>query len=520
MASLMPAGKQQYFDNVGDPLVGGKLFTYEAGSVSTPLATFADAAGTTPNTNPVVLDARGEAVIFWNGSYKVRLEDSLGNLIWTEDNLRDPISAAFAYTDNLRTDLADATDAAKGAGLSGWGGTRNYAVGTIGWAPKQLEFSAKWFGVLDDGSDQSANIQAFLNLLAPTGGIAFFPKPTTRYQFGASISVPASVGIRGEGKWATIFRYTGTSFAFIPQNQNSSVMFADFTLQLSGNGATGFDYSQWISSTMRSVRIAQQGGATTLTGISANITNVAWTSYFNTFIDCTTDGLATHVFIDASVAQAANRWRFISHTFLSGANAFDIRRVQGIQIVSPVFNELTGFAISTGGAGKVSDRVTVSDAVFESNVGGTLFGIGVTTNRFRCTGYKIFAGVVGLATGIGTRGFVIGEWDDGIMWSGSATPTTTSSIFQDDNVGAKLTGMQSLSSTLVAGKNLCGTDTFAAAGSRTIIFPRPEADAAFRVFIMGRANENFWVTAPTINGFTANSSNAASTAQFDWFIVR
>ena len=85
MASLMPNGKQQFTSASGAPLVGGRLYTYAAGTV-TPKATFSDAAGTVANTNPLVLDARGEALIYWSGAYKVVLQDASGNSLWTVDN--------------------------------------------------------------------------------------------------------------------------------------------------------------------------------------------------------------------------------------------------------------------------------------------------------------------------------------------------------------------------------------------------------------------------------------------------
>jgi hypothetical protein len=42
-----------------------------------------------PNTNPVILDARGEAVIFWTGVYKVVLKDASDVTIWSVDNIMD-----------------------------------------------------------------------------------------------------------------------------------------------------------------------------------------------------------------------------------------------------------------------------------------------------------------------------------------------------------------------------------------------------------------------------------------------
>lgn len=86
MASLLPNGKQSFETSAGTPLVGGRLYTYAAGT-TTPKATYADAAETTPNTNPVILDARGEATVFWSGAYKVQLRDALDAVIWTVDGV-------------------------------------------------------------------------------------------------------------------------------------------------------------------------------------------------------------------------------------------------------------------------------------------------------------------------------------------------------------------------------------------------------------------------------------------------
>lgn len=86
MATLLPEGKQSFTDSEGKPLVGGKVYTYDAGT-SSPRPTYADAAGTVPNTNPIILDARGEATIFWSGAYKVVLKDAADNTVWTTDGV-------------------------------------------------------------------------------------------------------------------------------------------------------------------------------------------------------------------------------------------------------------------------------------------------------------------------------------------------------------------------------------------------------------------------------------------------
>lgn len=90
---LSPTPKFQAFDNNGRPLVGGKLFTYEAGT-TTKLATYVDEGGVSPNTNPVILDYRGECNLWVppNVSYKYVLApandtDPPTNPIWTVDQL-------------------------------------------------------------------------------------------------------------------------------------------------------------------------------------------------------------------------------------------------------------------------------------------------------------------------------------------------------------------------------------------------------------------------------------------------
>lgn len=96
MAVLSPSPKAQFLDASGNPLVGGKVYTYAAGT-TTPVATFTTGAGTVANTNPVILDSRGEANIWYsNGtSYKVVLTDSADATIWTVDNIVTIGSLAF-----------------------------------------------------------------------------------------------------------------------------------------------------------------------------------------------------------------------------------------------------------------------------------------------------------------------------------------------------------------------------------------------------------------------------------------
>jgi hypothetical protein len=48
----------------------------------TPANTWQDSGQTTLNTNPIILDSRGQAIIYGIGSYRQILSDSLGNIVW------------------------------------------------------------------------------------------------------------------------------------------------------------------------------------------------------------------------------------------------------------------------------------------------------------------------------------------------------------------------------------------------------------------------------------------------------
>jgi hypothetical protein len=97
--SLSPTPKLQFFDLNGAPLSGGKLYTYVAGT-TTPLASYTDFTGNIANTNPIILDSRGEANV-WLGAamYKFALYTSVGVLIWTVDNINGSTFAVNATGD-------------------------------------------------------------------------------------------------------------------------------------------------------------------------------------------------------------------------------------------------------------------------------------------------------------------------------------------------------------------------------------------------------------------------------------
>lgn len=93
--SISPVPRKQYEDSNGNPLVGGKLFYYAAGS-TTKQNTYTTSAGSVANANPIILDSEGRTpypVWFTDGlAYKEVLAPSTDT---------DPPTSGITMGDNL-----------------------------------------------------------------------------------------------------------------------------------------------------------------------------------------------------------------------------------------------------------------------------------------------------------------------------------------------------------------------------------------------------------------------------------
>ena len=209
--SIATPPKLQFFDSNGVPLSGGKLYSYAAGT-TTPLATYTSSSGGTANTNPIILDSRGEANVWLNGvSYKLKLTSSTDVEIWTVDNLNGADQATLA-----------ALAASSGSSLVGYtqGGSGAVAT-TVQSKLRQLvsvmDFGATGDGATDDTTAISNAIQSMTN-----GGILYFPSGT--YLCSSSVvnatTIPQSItflaggaGVQGD-TGGTQITYSGTGICF------------------------------------------------------------------------------------------------------------------------------------------------------------------------------------------------------------------------------------------------------------------------------------------------------------------
>jgi len=192
----------QFFDNSGAVLNGGLLYVYAAGT-TTPVTTYQESSGTTPNANPVVLDAAGriptQVWLTTGAAYKLVLKTSAAVTLWTMDNLRainDPASvpwasitskpttvAGFGISDALTTTVAAATYAPIASpSLTGTASATDELANSynLGWRDTpQNSKSVNYALVLADRGKQIYMNGTGLTLTVPANASVAFPIGTT-----------------------------------------------------------------------------------------------------------------------------------------------------------------------------------------------------------------------------------------------------------------------------------------------------------------------------------------------------
>lgn len=98
--SIFGGAGWQFSDANGTPLVGGKIYSYEAGT-TTPAPTYTSSSGATAHPNPIILDSAGRVPggEIWQPSatsYKYALYTALDVLIGTFDNIGTIASGSAA----------------------------------------------------------------------------------------------------------------------------------------------------------------------------------------------------------------------------------------------------------------------------------------------------------------------------------------------------------------------------------------------------------------------------------------
>jgi len=129
----------------GTPANGWKVYFYVAGT-STAKDTYTDNTETTANTNPVILDARGEADIWFSGTYKIVLTDENDVIKWTVDNYGAGEDQTITGNFNLVKNGSFETDATTSGEPDEWTIT-DYPTGGTGAGVHSLDSTDQFHGL-------------------------------------------------------------------------------------------------------------------------------------------------------------------------------------------------------------------------------------------------------------------------------------------------------------------------------------------------------------------------------------
>lgn len=298
MAVVLPQGRQQFFTDAGAFLAGGKVYAYIAGT-STPKDTYTTAAQTIANTNPVILNSRGEAAIYWAGAYDVILKTAADVTIWGPERLEQ--FATDSDFDAFVANLADTSNAAYGPALVGFGGTLAYAAGTVGGILRYFfgrtgaEITAgvtptnygyvpgdvRRYGAIGDfnGTTGTENLTAFQNCIlvcqastdpatyatnSPATGTSVMFVPDGNYKVTGTLTITKKIHIQGPGpaersSGARILQFNNAVdlLRINPAATGMSFSIDGVTLDATGGGAGHLIHVTHTSATCNSSRVTR-----------------------------------------------------------------------------------------------------------------------------------------------------------------------------------------------------------------------------------------------------------------------
>lgn len=225
--TVMPNPKFTGFDNSGDIVPLGLLYTYAAGT-TTPLATYSDVDLETENANPVVLDGAGRATVFLAASsYDFVLKTAAGATLWSQPN----IAAGAAYSVNLTIPVTAGEDIAAGKGCYLSDGSGSKVAGKWYRWDADFDYASSLPQIAIASADIAANAVGAVIRAPGRATVAGPLTPGTTYYIGATpgaLSATAGTNSRVAGvadSTTTLVMSTSVPLDFASADNLNTVLF-------------------------------------------------------------------------------------------------------------------------------------------------------------------------------------------------------------------------------------------------------------------------------------------------------
>jgi hypothetical protein len=491
--SIATPPKLQFFNSNGVPLSGGKLYTYAAGT-TTPLATYTSSSGGTANTNPIILDSRGEANVWFNAvSYKLKLTSSADVEIWTVDNLNGPDQSTLA-----------SLSASSGSSLIGYTQGGSGAVATTVQAKLRQTVSVKDFGAVGDGTTNDTT--AMQNALSSGASVVYIPAGT----YLISTKLTFSCNIYGDGA-------------------NSIIKTAGDITALESTTNYGF---------IKSIKITSDGGGSTnnhglvLKYCARSLIDSVWVTgmgYYGIWIDSTSGNNNLLNISNVQSVSNGNHGIYVYGGVDNNAMTFENVDVRSNGASGLVFNGISpsvansNFLNSVSAQGNAARGVAFFGAYARNNVGVVyLEGNGTTDLYFDSTAHSNFIQTSNAGTTItdsnGTNTILTAESFASSRYTFSTIDFVQARITNGTNVGqlaATQTGDRAFAFTATGSSSAFAT-TFAkgAASSHSLAIEGAvqASNASYIGDTLSVSNPTYTATWPTIRA-GAGSPEGAVTAR-------